>query len=179
MAVNFFWSLFTSANIATDGYVTRGRFPLVEASVLAHLGDSVTEAEIAFSLLTDREALWVRFIRAKYKVLDGVPIQLKGSNGSRLWKGLGMIWEDIRHNIVWRVGSGERVTFWFDCWIKDLGPLVNHAMVRNVQSLPMISVADMVDMEGNWRWAEIDQVLPSYVLLCLAAIKGHLSSFCG
>ncbi|KAK8665313.1 hypothetical protein V6N13_005483 [Hibiscus sabdariffa] len=149
MAINFFRSLFTSANIATDGYVTRGRFPLVEASVLAHLGDPVTEVEIAFSILIDREALWVRFIRAKYKVVDDVPFKLKASNGSRLWKGLGMIWEDIRHNIVWRVGSGASVSFWFDCWIKDLGPLANHAMVRNAQSLPLSSVADMVDMEGN------------------------------
>ncbi|KAK8987608.1 hypothetical protein V6N11_027354 [Hibiscus sabdariffa] len=45
IAVNFFRSLFTSANIATDGYVMRGRFPFVEASVLAHLGDFVTETE--------------------------------------------------------------------------------------------------------------------------------------
>ncbi|KAK8693624.1 hypothetical protein V6N13_071199 [Hibiscus sabdariffa] len=89
MAVNFFRSLFTSANIATDGYRTRGRFPLVEDSVLAHLSDSVTESE----------------------------------------------------------------------------------------SLPLSSVADMVDMEGNWRWVEIDQVLPAYVLLRLAAIKGPLPSF--
>ncbi|KAL4368484.1 hypothetical protein GQ457_05G010170 [Hibiscus cannabinus] len=61
--------------------------------------------------------------------------------------------------------------------LKDLGPPANHVLTMNAQSLPLITVADMVDEEGNWRWAVIDQILHSYVLLQLAAIKGHLPAF--
>ncbi|KAK9001200.1 hypothetical protein V6N11_082988 [Hibiscus sabdariffa] len=36
----------------------------------------------------------------------------------------------------------------------------------------MVSVADMVGMDGDWLWARFETILPPYICLHIAAIKG-------
>ncbi|KAL4335893.1 hypothetical protein GQ457_07G010770 [Hibiscus cannabinus] len=128
-------------------------------------------------LIRRNDTLWVSFLRAKYKIREIVPQTLRSTNGSRIWKGLNMVWEDIRNNIVWRVSSGENVNFWHDRWIDSLGPLVHHLLPGRLPHCSNIPVASMVAGNGEWKWNELDQLLPPYVLLHLAAIKCPLPSF--
>ncbi|KAK8683534.1 hypothetical protein V6N13_039593 [Hibiscus sabdariffa] len=44
-------------------------------------------------------------------------------NSSRLWKGLCVIWEDMKRNITYQLGNGTDVRFWTDVWLRDVGPL--------------------------------------------------------
>ncbi|KAK8701257.1 hypothetical protein V6N13_019647 [Hibiscus sabdariffa] len=85
------------------------------------------------------------------EVYDDVPQTLKSANVSRLWKGLSMVWEDIRNNIVWRVGSGENVNFWHDCWITNLGPLFHHLFSSMLPICDDIQVEAMVVDTGEWK----------------------------
>ncbi|KAK8655753.1 hypothetical protein V6N13_108320 [Hibiscus sabdariffa] len=108
----------------------------------------------------------------------GDPISdMEGTNVSRLWQGLSIVWEDIRSNIAWRVGSGEKVNFWHDCWVSNLGPLITHVLSGRVPTCYTISVAAMVADNGEWKWVELEHLLLSHVLLHLAAIKCLLPSF--
>ncbi|KAK8662935.1 hypothetical protein V6N13_024821 [Hibiscus sabdariffa] len=60
--------------------------------------------KLAFNLLANKNALWVRFLRSKYRCIDGVPSKLKNTNCSRLWKGLSIVWNGVRSNIIWSLG---------------------------------------------------------------------------
>ncbi|KAL4351813.1 hypothetical protein GQ457_06G006620 [Hibiscus cannabinus] len=66
---------------------------------LQQQNETIFLMKITFDLLTKNETLWVCFLRAKYKVIDLVRHTLKNTNVSRLWKGLSLVWEDIRNNI--------------------------------------------------------------------------------
>ncbi|KAK8655722.1 hypothetical protein V6N13_108291 [Hibiscus sabdariffa] len=68
--------------------------------------------KLAFDLIMKRDALWVRFLRAKYKFLTGVPHVLVQRNVSRFWKGLSVVWKDFYDNIAWILSNGREVDFW-------------------------------------------------------------------
>ncbi|KAL4348482.1 hypothetical protein GQ457_17G005590 [Hibiscus cannabinus] len=73
--------------------------------------------KIGFQMVTMTECLWVRVMRAKYKVEGTVPFTLNRTRGSRLWTGLCSIWEDFKDNICWNIRNGQNVDFWYDCWL--------------------------------------------------------------
>ncbi|KAK8713067.1 hypothetical protein V6N13_148294 [Hibiscus sabdariffa] len=109
-------------------------------------------------------------------VSGGVPDIGQRRHGSRLWKGLGLIWGDISENLVWNIGNGRQVDFWYANWIADLGPLFNHLVTERF--IPdCVSVASMVTMEGEWNWNAFQRHLPTHVLLRIAIIKSPMPSF--
>ncbi|KAK8606351.1 hypothetical protein V6N13_030637 [Hibiscus sabdariffa] len=132
---------------------------------------------IGYNIFARKDTLWVKLLRAKYKCVDRVPMILHGSRCSRLWKGLGLIWEDVKNNISWQVGHGQYVSFWFDNWVPDLGPLTDYVATDRSTLLRDRSVASFAMDSGEWRWCELEQLLPPHVLLRLAAIKCPLPCF--
>ncbi|KAK8662633.1 hypothetical protein V6N13_024524 [Hibiscus sabdariffa] len=121
--------------------------------------------------LTKSGALWVHFLRAKYKCASEVPLTLPGRTGSHLRKDLGIVLQDVRNNITWSVGHGRDVGFWYDDWIIGLGPLIQYSFSR-VGSLPRrVYVASMVHSNGVWNWDLLSSFVLQEVLLHIAAIK--------
>ncbi|KAK8682164.1 hypothetical protein V6N13_054558 [Hibiscus sabdariffa] len=87
-----------------------------------------------------------------------------------------MVWSDVRDNICWIIVSGKDIDFWRDTWIRDLGPLIAFVLSENADNLGSVSVAEMSDGSGNWRWSLFSHLLPENVLLHIAAVKGPLTS---
>ncbi|KAK8530687.1 hypothetical protein V6N12_013192 [Hibiscus sabdariffa] len=75
------------------------------------------------------------------------------------------------------VGHGQYVSFWFDNWVPDLGPLTDYVATDRSTLLRDRSVASFAMDSGEWRWCELEQLLPPHVLLRLAAIKCPLPCF--
>ncbi|KAK8656010.1 hypothetical protein V6N13_108572 [Hibiscus sabdariffa] len=90
----------------------------------------------------------------------------------RLWRGLSVVWNDVRSNIVWSIGVGKDIDFWRDVWIEDVGPLISHVDPRLVSRCVVVSVAQMVSVEGDKRWELFDSLLPRGILLRIAAVRG-------
>ncbi|KAK8613380.1 hypothetical protein V6N13_101142 [Hibiscus sabdariffa] len=53
-----------------------------------------------------------------------------------------------------------------------MGSLISHVLAGAASGLGMVSVADMVGMDGDWLWARFETILPPYICLHIAAIKG-------
>ncbi|KAL4297341.1 hypothetical protein GQ457_12G020270 [Hibiscus cannabinus] len=80
--------------------------------------------KIGYQMITSTSRLWVRVLRAKYKVVDAIPLTLHRTMGSRLWSGLCGIWDDLKDCISWNVCNGLHVDFWYDNWLGSFGQLV-------------------------------------------------------
>ncbi|KAK8658868.1 hypothetical protein V6N13_029087 [Hibiscus sabdariffa] len=50
-------------------------------------------------------------------------------------------------------------------------------LTGNTLTLPNVSVADMVSLEGEWRWKAIEGLLPAAILLRIAVIECPLPYF--
>ncbi|KAK8589984.1 hypothetical protein V6N12_024370 [Hibiscus sabdariffa] len=89
---------------------------------------------------------------------------------SRLWRGICIVWEDVRANIRWQIGDGESGRFWRDSWLHGIGPLIE--LVLQGTHVPNIDavVADMIDEADNWRFVELDSLVPMEGLLCIAVV---------
>lgn len=75
-------------------------------------------------LLTRKEDLWVKVVKAKYKCgNDLIPKLIRDKPGSNLWRGLCRAWDNVKENIVWRVGDGRAINCLKDLWIPNIGKL--------------------------------------------------------
>ncbi|KAK8713683.1 hypothetical protein V6N13_148894 [Hibiscus sabdariffa] len=53
-----------------------------------------------------------------------------------------------------------------------MGPLISHVSTKVASGFGMASVENLVETDGDWLWARFETVLPPYVCLCIAAIRG-------
>ncbi|KAL9451440.1 hypothetical protein AB3S75_013078 [Citrus x aurantiifolia] len=68
---------------------------------------------------------------------------------------MGSIWEKTRVGMRWNIGDGEKVRFWWDCWVTTSNPLVDLVTQPIPNTLLSKRVADFVDETGNWIWGSI------------------------
>ncbi|GMI93153.1 hypothetical protein HRI_002984600 [Hibiscus trionum] len=52
--------------------------------------------KVAFNLVTRPDCLWVQVLRSKYKWPQDLPNSIYQHGSSRLWQGLGKIWEEVK-----------------------------------------------------------------------------------
>ncbi|KAK8688870.1 hypothetical protein V6N13_087608 [Hibiscus sabdariffa] len=84
-----------------------------------------------------------------------VPKLLHHRNSFTIWKGLNIVWNDVRSNVIWNIDNGLEVNFWSDPWIPDLGPLWEFVSLGDAHSLQHSTVADMLMLQGLGGW-EVD-----------------------
>ncbi|KAK8583336.1 hypothetical protein V6N13_022043 [Hibiscus sabdariffa] len=74
------------------------------------------------------------------------------------------------------IGNGQGVNFWYDSWLPDIGPLVDYVSKDFGATVSHTTLVGMADATGVWRWDVLQQLLPTYILLCIAAVKGPCSA---
>lgn len=68
----------------------------------------------------EQNSLWGQVIYAKYEVSgNGWDLSGLSYRFSTLWKGITSVREAFQANTPCRVGSGDNIYFWLDCWIGD------------------------------------------------------------
>lgn len=74
--------------------------------------------KLAWNIIYQPEALWVRVLKAKYKCGFGKIPRMKGNGAvSSIWHGMCCVWKNFLKGVQWNIGSGQRINFWVDQWI--------------------------------------------------------------
>ncbi|KAL4334009.1 hypothetical protein GQ457_07G008510 [Hibiscus cannabinus] len=68
----------------------------------------------------------------------------------QLWKGTCLVWKDTHRNLIWNIGDGCHVRFWYDPWLGDLSPIVKNLVVDTYIDDGATTVADMANEFGQW-----------------------------
>ncbi|KAH9724217.1 putative ribonuclease H protein [Citrus sinensis] len=89
---------------------------------------------------------------------------------------MGSIWEQTRVGMRWNIGDGERVRFWWDCWVTTSSPLAEFVTQPIPNTLLSKRVADFVDETGNWNWSLFSHLLPNNILLKIASVHPPTAS---
>ncbi|KAF7823562.1 heat shock 70 kDa protein-like [Senna tora] len=73
-----------------------------------------------WKLITQKDTLWSRVLRAKYKCGSDLIPQIRthrGANTSRLWKGFVNNWKHVLDGIEWRLGDGKKARIVKDAFV--------------------------------------------------------------
>lgn len=100
--------------------------------------------KLVFSLLTNMEALLVRIMRSKYKMIDACPISINHASYSYIWRFIVGVWDEIRRNVYWFIGNGRSTSFREDVWVPALRPLTAHYVSPDLIERHL-RVRDLVD----------------------------------
>ena len=85
--------------------------------------------KLGWNLIHNRDELWVKVLRSKYKCGDDlIPSVTIEPGASNLWKGIVAAWPMVENNLIWRLGNGQPILFWRHKWIPQLGCLSDHAL---------------------------------------------------
>ncbi|XP_061363867.1 uncharacterized protein LOC133307381 [Gastrolobium bilobum] len=115
--------------------------------------------KIGHGILTHKNDLWVRVLKNKYKVGDGLIMNLpRRSGGSNLWIGLARVWPMVYEGSRIMVGNGNESSFWDDKWL-EIGPLRDHTIQEILVEFLEAKVVDMVNANGEWRWQDFSPLL--------------------
>ncbi|KAL4295874.1 hypothetical protein GQ457_12G003750 [Hibiscus cannabinus] len=117
---------------------------------------------------TNPEKFWVQVLRSKYGWEDPLPLSIKRTSASRLWRGLNEVWDMVKDSICWNNRDGRSTDFWYDNWLDGKGQLV-YACTANANPSP-VSVSAMVDEAGDWDWCRLSSWLPKDTLERIAAV---------
>lgn len=125
-----------------------------------------------WQLMTRREDLWVKVIRAKYCCGgDLVPRIDSGRAGSNFWKGIKQSWNNVEANITWRIGNRRSINCWKDHWIpseRRIGDLLlsNPSCFEN-----SLRVSDLVDCHGNWSLDNLVSLVPDGIIQKILSLR--------
>lgn len=74
-------------------------------------------AKLWWNLRTSTSSLWSRYMGNKYcKKLHHIIV--RNSSASHVWRKMIATKEDIKHDILWQIKSGNS-SFWFDNWTRQ------------------------------------------------------------
>ncbi|KAF7813073.1 ribonuclease H [Senna tora] len=101
-------------------------------------------------LVNQKDALWARVLRAKYRCGDDlIPKVGRINTASRLWKGIVDSWKYVQEGMVWCIGDGKRVRFWSDPWLPNGVVLCHYSLVPLFDADLDKVAADFVSPSGS------------------------------
>ena len=112
----------------------------------------------------------MKILKTKYGPVENLPMQMHTRNGcSNIWRGLCSIWDLVLQGIAWHIGNGHIDKFWTDNWIEGMAPLGIIALRDLSPEERGCSVNSYVDSNGQWKWRELQTILPHYAILRLTS----------
>ncbi|KAJ1416902.1 Reverse transcriptase zinc-binding domain [Sesbania bispinosa] len=110
-------------------------------------------------------ALWVRFLKAKYKAGCGsIPILNRFPNESMIWRSICNPWNFILKGSCWRIGDGASIRIWTDCWLKS-GVVLKDLLNANASDVNLnATIQDVSSRDGSWSFDSFSGCFPTDVV---------------
>ena len=95
------------------------------------------------------ESIWVRVMHAKYLMQFEFLACLPKPTDSPVWRSILKSCQLIRQGLVWKVGTGDEIFFWFDNWIGEYN-LIQLLEIADTSNLdPKVRVSEFI-CNGQW-----------------------------
>lgn len=108
--------------------------------------------------LQDHTTLWGRLVSSKYGK------NLICTNASGIWNKLVLLHGTLKDQATWRIGKGDQVSFWFDCWLLPV-PLFKYPWTFHVESMAsQVRVSELLLPSGEWNVDDIIPRVPSWII---------------
>jgi ribonuclease HI len=121
--------------------------------------------KLAWNIISNPSAMWVKIIKAKYKCGQDPTPQVKASHScSSTWRAIVSVWDTTIQGIQWNIGNVRKISFWNDSWLPS-GTVLNAVVSQPIdQNLAAKTVNYFSDNNGTWNLQEIRNLLPDHMI---------------
>ncbi|CAN1786910.1 Putative ribonuclease H protein At1g65750 [Linum perenne] len=121
--------------------------------------------KLAFSFFQNPDQLWARVLFGKYfkeTPSGSVPCNLRSQ--SSVWKGMVREWDVMMLGARSAIRNGRDTMFWTSRWVDSGIRLLDFAVDTNIELNLGDSVADFLNLDGQWDIEKLTSSLPSDVV---------------
>lgn len=105
----------------------------------------------AWGLISDKDSLWAKAIRSKYKCGSGtIPNIVVHHNASNFWRGIVNVKNHLHEGLIWHVNNRDKVRFWRDRWIWGIDCLEYYLNVSLSSEERDAKIVVFVQEDGSW-----------------------------
>ncbi|KAA3475505.1 reverse transcriptase [Gossypium australe] len=116
-------------------------------------------AKQGWRLLTSPNSLVARVFKAKYYPDCGFRDSHLGNSSSYVWRSIWAAKATLEMGLIWRVGSGEKISVFNDAWIPKYG---NVRLIPYVDNLHFVKVAELINSnQRKWNRSLIESTFPA------------------
>ncbi|XP_026451285.1 uncharacterized protein LOC113351535 [Papaver somniferum] len=113
----------------------------------AHRFNLAMLAKVAWRLIKEPNALWVKSMRSKY-FRNKSPFKTKiSSNNSWTWKCIKKGLDLVQQYSMWEVVNGQEINIWDDKWIPGLDSTIDY--LKNSSNNSLVKMADLIIPETS------------------------------
>ncbi|CAN1162516.1 Putative ribonuclease H protein At1g65750 [Linum perenne] len=117
--------------------------------------------KLAFIFMQDSDRLWVRLLQGKYFSVTADGLARRNPNSrSSVWKGITRDWETMVRGARSAIRNGKDTMFWTARWIDSGERLIDLLVDANAEIQIDDSVADFVNIDGQWDVDKLRASLP-------------------
>ncbi|GLT60533.1 hypothetical protein SLA2020_332950 [Shorea laevis] len=110
--------------------------------------------KLGWHILHGDSSLWCKVMRAKYLKGQNLLETTATSSASFIWRGMIQCSPILQLGICWRIGSGERVSFWKDTWARN-APLFPISSSGESSVLCTLKAANVITPNKEWDLATL------------------------
>ena len=70
--------------------------------------------QIGLQILTNEPSIWVQAMKTKYLHTGDFLTYKRKATESPVWKNLLKYRSLVKHGLIWKLGNGENISFWYD-----------------------------------------------------------------
>lgn len=109
--------------------------------------------KLAQGLISNNQCLQARVLWSKYKVdLSANVASLRKAGCSNLWHCICSIWDIMKYNVSWTLGTGVTVKFWTNPWLPNRTSLLTHTFTCIPNYMLYEPISHYVDSHRQWNW---------------------------
>ena len=108
------------------------------------------QCKLAWKIHTAEASLWVRSMRTKYLYeadLFHCPCR---PTDSPVWKSIMKNRDLLKGGLIWKVGKGDKISFWLDNWVENRSLLDITGIARSDITNIDIQVGEFITPQGDW-----------------------------
>ena len=78
---------------------------------------------------------------------------------SPIWKNLLNCRALVKQGIIWKVGNGESISFWYDNWIENKNLIDLLELNEEIVISPQAKVPKFIQQDRSWNFAKLNDIL--------------------
>ena len=120
------------------------------------------QCKLALKILTNAPSIWVQSIRAKYLHTTNLFCCKQKNTDLPVWKSLLKCRGLLQKGILWKIGRGDEISFWFNNWVESRNLVEILGVAEDSVTHPEAKVYEFIQQNSEWDILKLRQFINNH-----------------